>query len=248
MSALSRIRSTLNAAACVSDQVASVPDLSALLERLNRTVLPRHIELRFESGATMALFVHNRRLYRMTGDASAPAPWGAALGAGDEGLVADTLKEALSGDVVISISETALRDGMDGTGLGIAATSLMEETGTDQSGSVQPDLAHQLVAFTNQHAAKIEASFLMEGYEIAPLSGAEDAIERRASEITDILARATSDESPLAATLETDGALAFPCDPADEACVLLVGRVGTYGAVLFQQTSAQEALTYWQAA
>ncbi|MEX3015973.1 hypothetical protein [Gymnodinialimonas hymeniacidonis] len=248
MTNLARIQSTLNAAANVGSPDAPVGDLWGLFEKLNRIVLPREVTLNLTNGAELKLTAGHRRLLGMTSNRTGAAPWGDDLSAGDEKRVVDALAKELSEHAVANSSEIALSQGAEASGLGLAVSRLLELIGPASANPTRSALPSLLKSFVARYAGEIEASFIADSQEIAPLTGEHHVIEERGPEVADILARATSEDSALASTLETDGALAFPQSTAEETCILIVGCVGTYGAIVFRHTSAHQAMEYWKAA
>jgi hypothetical protein len=189
-----------------------------MADAINRTILPRRLEVRLPDGVRVTLFLRNRRLHRMERNAPSTAPWNTALSPSDCDGVAGALQATCPAGTIATfhIAKAQSDDPFDG-----------------------------LVAIAEAAPAQVEASFAMAGDEIAPLTGSEATIDALLPEITDLFIEITEDAFSLAGALETDGTLVVPRAGSSSGCHLIVGRVGMLGLLVLRDTTPGAALALW---
>jgi hypothetical protein len=244
MSHLARLRETLNATAVIGGPAQDANPVVAMADAINRTILPRRLEVRLPDGVRVTLFLRNRRLHRMERNAPSTAPWNTALSPSDCDGVAGALQATCPAGTIATfhIAKAQSDDPFDG--LGVAASALIERLAP--SGATDAcDMQDRLVAIAEAAPAQVEASFAMAGDEIAPLTGSEATIDALLPEITDLFIEITEDAFSLAGALETDGTLVVPRAGSSSGCHLIVGRVGMLGLLVLRDTTPGAALALW---
>ena len=245
MTNIDRICATLNAVARVGAVTGGMRDLPTLLEAFNRTILPRRFLLQHKRGE-IAFLVSNRRLHRMEHASARGLPWNRPLGAEHRADVGKALLSLCAAAPLDRVDVTPCGPGAPFDGLGIAAPALIEFVGS--SVAALPDLQMRIVEFARRYPERVEASFLMAEDAIAALTGSEEDIERVLPSVSDMLDRATAPTCSLAASLETDGALAVPRPPHDGGSFLIAGEVGLLGVLVLRDLPATDAMVHWRTA
>ena len=247
MSDLARICDTLNATAVIGNAACGVIPAQALANAINRTTLPRRLDIQRPDVGQIRLFVRNRRLHRMEHDEPHTAPWGMALSPADCDAVAAALCAACPDGTWIGIGVHRPNPDDAFDGIGIAAGLLLDRLTGQTAQAPERDLQARILEIAGRERAQIEAAFVMGDGAIAALLGDDEVVEALLPEVTDIMAQVADESFALAGSLETDGMLVLPRNDAAMGCHLLVGHLGMIGLLVLPDATPGAARSLWSA-
>lgn len=245
MTHLARLSETLNATAVIGNAAICEGPAQAMAQAINRTTLPRRLDVDLPDSGRLRLFARDRRLHRMERDGAQTAPWNAELDPSDSDAVAASLSRVCPAGSIVKIKARISDTDTAFEGIGIAAGTLIERLAEPTGPASDFDMQAHILDAVRRDPAQVEASFVMADGAIAALSGDDHTIETLSDEVTEIMAQVADEGFPLAGALETDGTLILPRSHSATGCHLLVGRLGMIGLLVLNDASPGAALKLW---